>query len=239
MRRSARGCVLAAAMLVIGAGWCGVRETHAAEVRAARPGKTYAWNFAADTLGHNPAYSRVLGGTWVVLADSTDSARAVGATPSQDSARARTRYLRQTEDDDGVAYHYLSFTRPFLEDLDASVRFRIVAGEIDPTAGLLFQMDLKAKNGYLVRVSGKTNELVFHYLLGGRRRELHMAKIDPIEPNTWHTISITRRRSVLRATYDGREVMMVRDERFSKGTLGLWTEDDTIVDFAGFTATAR
>lgn len=227
MRRMARRSLLAAAILAIGAGCWGARETDASEPRARRPGKTYTWTFEADTIGRTPAHARVIGGVWTVLADSADS------------AGARKRFIRQSEEDDGVAYHYLNFTRPLFEDLDASVRFRIVSGEIDPTAGLLFQMDPKGKNGYLVRVSGSSNELVFHYLLGGKRRDVRMAKIDPPEPNTWHTISITRRKSVLRASYDGSEVMLVRDERFSAGTVGLWTEDDTVVEFCDLTATTR
>ncbi|MBI4365005.1 MAG: hypothetical protein HY568_06215 [Candidatus Latescibacteria bacterium] len=195
------------------------------ELRAPRPGKTYAWSLEADTLGRSPAHASVFGGTWTVEADSADSASA--------------RFIRQSQDDDGLVFHYLGFTRPILEDFDLSARFRILSGEIDPTAGLLFQMDPKGRNGYLVRASGRTNELVFHYFLSGKRRDVRMAKIAPLTPGTWHTISLSRRKSVLRVSFDGTERMMVRDERYSRGTVGLWTEDDTVVDFADLTATAR
>ena len=119
------------------------------------------------------------------------------------------------------------------------MRFRIVSGDIDPTAGILFQMDSKGTSGYLLRVSGRTNELIFHYLLRGKRRDLRFAGIDPLEPGTWHTISVVRRGTRLRVSYDGAERMSVRDELYSKGTVGVWTEDDTVVDFAELTATAR
>ncbi|HMI30103.1 MAG TPA: hypothetical protein VK527_00060 [Candidatus Limnocylindrales bacterium] len=202
--------------------------TGAAKESPARPGKTYAWSFQADTLGQEPAHSIAFGGSWQVSEDST-----AGASP------AVPRLLTQTESDDGIAYHYLMFTRPMLEDMDASVRFRIRSGELDPSAGILFQMDRKGTSGYLVRVSGKTGELVFHYLLYGKRRDVKFAKITAPDPGTWHTVSISRRRSVLRASYDGKEVMELRDDRFSRGTVGVWTEDDTLVDFADLTATAR
>jgi hypothetical protein len=65
------------------------------------------------------------------------------------------------------------------------------------------------------------------------------AKMPPLAPGTWHTIEISRRKSMLRASYDGKELMAVRDDRFSKGNVGVWTEDDTLVDFADLTATAR
>jgi len=198
-----------------------------AEKYFSKTGKVYTWDFAADTLEHRPANSIALGGTWKVLADSADT------------ARTATRFLRQAEDDDGVAYHYLRFTKPTLNDLDVSVRFRIVSGEIDPTVGILFQVDRKGTSGYLVRVSGKSEELIFHYLLYGKRRDVRTAAIEPIEPLTWHTMSLSRRGSVLRASLDGKERMMVRDERYSRGTVGLWTENDTVADFADLAVTAR
>jgi len=196
--------------------------------RAARehlplPGKVYAWSFQADTLGQKPTHSMTFGGSWQVVEDSTSA----------------SRLLSQAESDDGVAYHYLSFTRPTLADLDASVRFRIRSGEIDPSAGLLFQMDPKGKSGYLVRATTRNSEIAFHYLLNGRRRDVKFAKIPTPEPGSWHTIAVSKRRSLVRVTYDGQEVMTVRDDRFSKGTVGVWTEDDTLVDFADLTATAR
>ena len=217
--------IVASALFAGGIGM-GAR-TAAAEEAKPKAGKVYSWTLEADTLGQKPTRSIVLGGVWSVTADSADTT--VGAR----------RLLRQIEDDDGVAFHYLVFTRPTLNDLEASVRFRIVSGEIDPAAGLLFQMDRKGTSGYLLRVSGQTNEVIFHYLLYGKRRDVKFAKIDPPEPGTWHTISISRKGAVLRASYDGKECFMVRDERFSKGNLGLWAEDDTVVDFADLTATAR
>jgi hypothetical protein len=163
-----------------------------------------------------------------VVEDST--AVASGATP---------RFLAQREDDDGLVYHYLTFTRPMLGDMDASVRFRIRSGEMDPSAGLMFQVDPKGTSGYLVRVSGKSGQLAFHYMLYGKRRDVKFAKIPELTPGTWHTLAIQRRRSTLRVLYDGQETMKVRDDRFSKGTVGVWTEDDTLVDFTDLSATAR
>jgi len=187
------------------------------------PGKVYAWSFQADTLGQKPMHSMSFGGSWQVIEDSTSA----------------ERLLSQSESDDGVVYHYLNFTRPTLADMDASVRFRIRSGEIDPSAGILFQMDPKGTSGYLVRATTRNSEIAFHYILNGKRRDVKFAKIPALVPGTWHTIALTRRRSVIRVKYDGEEVMTVRDDRYSKGTVGVWTEDDTLVDFADLTATAR
>jgi hypothetical protein len=147
--------------------------------------------------------------------------------------------LRQIEENDGVKFHYIDFKKPILEDMKASVRFRLLSGQEDPSAGILFQMDPKGKNGYLVRVRLYEEDLVAHYLLGGKRRDLKMVKIQPPGLGTWHTISVSRKGSVLTASYDGVELIDIRDERFSKGCVGVWTETDTVAEFVDLSVTTQ
>lgn len=211
----------------------------AAEWRVPK-GKTWTWTFAADTLGQAPEGAQISGGRWIVLLDSTQARYAIPAMPESgavatfDSA-ATPRILRQAEDEDGVVFHTLQFPKPRLRDLEVSVRFRIRSGEIDPSAGVAFQLDPKGRNGYVVRVSGQSQELTAHYLLYGKRRDIRYCKIDPPGSNTWHTIHVRRVGSVMEVTYDGKERFRIRDERFGEGNVGLWTEDDSIVDFADLT----
>jgi len=228
MRRSG----VLAILVVVGLGSPGA--CRAAKELIPPPGKVYAWSFQADTLGLRPGHTMAFGGNWQVIEDSTEVGR-----DSIPPASPTPRLLAQFEGDDGIAYHYLTFTRPTLADMDASVRFRIRSGEIDPSVGLLFQMDPKGTSGYLVRASGRSGELTFHYILYGKRRDVKYSKIATLTPGTWHTIGVTRRRTLLHVSYDGKEVMAVRDDRFLKGTVGVWTEDDTVADFASLTATAR
>ncbi len=229
------GGAKAALLMIVALGLGAPGVGRAAKVQIPLPGRVYAWNFQADTLGQKPGHTVAFGGNWQVIQDSTG----VAAQDSVPPLPPAPRLLSQLEGDDGIAYHYLTFTRPTLGDMDASVRFRIRSGEIDPSAGLLFQMDPKGTNGYLVRVSGRSGELTFHYMLYGKRRDVKYSKIPPLTPGTWHTIAIVRRKSQLHVSYDGKEVMAVRDDRFSKGNVGVWSEDDTLVDFEGLTATAR
>ena len=219
---------------------------HVAAGRTAKP-KTWTWTFQADTLGQEPQNTSVFGGKWEVTLDPSQPSAVVTSTPapadsSVDStaAGATARVLRQSDADEGIEFHYVQFKKPVVEDLIASVRFRLVSGEIDPTAGLLFQLDpKKGKSGYLLRVSGEKNRLIAHYLLYGKRRDLKSVEIPPLEPGVWHTLSITRKGSIIAASYDGVERFRVRDERFEKGTVGLWTEDDTVVEFADLTVSTN
>ena len=86
--------------------------------------KSWAWTFEADTLGKEPDNSGVATGTWEVADLVPDSAAAVEA--------AGGRILRQLEGEDGADYHMLQLKKPIVEDLVASVRFRVVSGEVDP-----------------------------------------------------------------------------------------------------------
>lgn len=230
----------------------------------ARATKTWTWNFAADTLGQAPPNTATFGGNWEVVIDSSrapaqpsaPSGAPVSATDSTGSATDSTasatesagaldalaaapRVLRQSEADDGIQFHYIQFKKPTLEGQAISVRFRILAGDIDPTAGVMFQVDSKGRNGYIVRVSGGTNQLVVHYLIYGKRRDIRYAKIPPVQLGTWHTLSVERKGSVMVVTYDGEERVRIRDERYMAGSVGLWTEDDTVVDFEQLAVSKR
>ena len=211
-----------------------------------RGARTWTWNFAADTLGQAPPNTATFGGSWEVVVDSTRSpipggvlVSAADSVAAAISLAAAPRMLRQSEADDGIKFHFIQFQKPVLEDQAVSVRFRINAGDIDPTAGLMFQVDPKGRNGYIVRVSGESNQLIVHYLIYGRRRDLRYAKIPPLQPGTWHTLSVERRGAVMAVTYDGEERIRIRDERYTGGSIGLWTEDDTVVDFEQLAVSKR
>lgn len=235
-----KGVVLPLALLVLAAAAPSAR----ADAWRVPKGKTWTWSFAADTLGHAPDGSHVLGGRWIVVLDSTrapeaaarvDSSEADSSATGDSTAAAWPRVLRQAEDNDGVVFHMIQLPKPLLHDLEISVRFRIRSGEIDPTAGVAFQLDPKGRNGYVVRVSGEKSELMAHYLLSGKRRDLKYEKIDRPEAGAWHTLEIRRVGATMDVSYDGKPRFRLRDERYQEGTIGLWTEDDTIADFADLT----
>ena len=215
-----RGAALAVMVGVLAAAWLTSGATaRADDRRTALPGKTYTWSFDADTLGRPPIATKVVTGNWAVQEDSTGD-----GVP---------RLLQQLESDDGLSQHFIYFVKPFLADQEVTVRVRIRSGDIDPSVGVAFQLDPKGKNGYLVRVSGRQQELIVHYILWGKRRDIKFAKITPPAANEWHTIAVRRKGEMMEVRYDGELKLKLRDDRFSKGTLGLWTEDDTIADFAG------
>ncbi|HEY6571719.1 MAG TPA: hypothetical protein VI198_00240 [Candidatus Eisenbacteria bacterium] len=209
--------------------WAGKKEPR---------GRTWTFDFRADTLGMAPSGATVMGGTWVVLADSTAGA-AAGAGAGADSATSPPRVLRQSANDEARAANWIRLAKPTIETGEISVRFRILSGEIDPSIGVAFHLDAKGKNGYLVRLSGADDEIVAHYLLSGKRRDIKMQRLKNPPAGEWHTLGVRRERERIVVFYDGVETMALRDERFIRGTVGLWTEDDTVAEFADLKITAR
>jgi len=205
----------------------------ASAVDAKTPERTRTWTitFQADTLGQAPNHATVDDGTWEVLEDST-------AAPI-DSAGAYPRYLRQAEGNESNAAHAIRFAKPSLRNGEVSTRFRIVSGELDPSVGILSRMDAKGRNGYLVRLSGAKSELIVHYLIYGKRRDLKFAAIEPPAVGEWHTLAVRHEGVTITVLYDGVPRMSVRDERHRKGFAGLWTEDDTVADFSEVRVTVR
>jgi hypothetical protein len=100
-------------------------------------------------------------------------------------------------------------------------------------------LDAKGRNGYLVRVSGARSELIAHYFVNGKRRDLKFQKIEPPALGTWHTLALRREGVTLTVLYDGVRRMQLRDERYVKGVAGLWTEDDTVADFSEVSVTVQ
>jgi hypothetical protein len=243
-RRSAAMPVLTLLALLALGGLAASGTPASGESKTPLPGRRWTWSFDADTLGLAPAATRATGGRWAVLDDSSGVGAVAAAPPGGASGGASggeagsRRLLRQLESDDGIGYHVLQFLKPVLGDQEASVRFRIRSGEIDPSVGLAFQLDAKGRNGYLVRISGKDRELIAHYLLGGKRRDIKYARIDPPRTDAWHTLAVRREGSRLEIRYDGAMLIKLRDERFEKGNIGLWTEDDTVADFSDLTVTS-
>ena len=208
--------LLAATLLVAAApSWAGKREPRV---------RTWTHDFRADTLGMAPSGAVVMGGSWVVV---------------EDSSAEGTRLLRQTEGEEAKAANWIRLLKPRLESGEISVRFRIRSGELDPSVGIVFHIDPKGKNGYLVRLSGADNELIAHYFLSGRRRDIKMQALEAPPAGEWHTLGVRRDGDRISILYDGVEKMTLRDERFARGSVGLWTEDDTVADFADLKITGR
>ena len=73
-------------------------------------------------------------------------------------------------------------------NLDASVRFKAVAGRIDRAGGLAIRLT-DADNYYVVRANALENNVNFYRVVQGSRREIKGAATK-VTSDTWHSLSV-------------------------------------------------
>lgn len=135
--------ILAAVIAVLGLSWFLLKEKEGRRLRvtAAPPeksaplqqaGSAFAYNFDGDTVGSVPAQfhggrtGQGAASQWVVVADPT------APSPPHVVGQVST-------DSTGYRFPLLIADEGSFRDLEMSVRFKAVSGDVDPAAGLVFR----------------------------------------------------------------------------------------------------
>lgn len=114
-------------------------------------------------------------------------------------------------------------------DLDLSVEFRSIAGEIDQGGGPVWRA-LDGNNYYVARYNPLENNYRVYTVKDGERTELLSADIAGTPG--WHTLRVTMVGDLIRCYYDGALQLEVRDTTFTReGLVGLWTKADAQTHF--------
>jgi hypothetical protein len=111
----------------------------------------------------------------------------------------------------------------------ASVKFKIISGEKEQAAGLVFRF--QDRNHYFVLVADSAND----------RFSLCRAEVDKmictqdvnvkITKDEWHTISAHVAQQGIAGYLDDKLLVQRYDKHYSVGTIGLWTKGDSEVYF--------
>jgi Domain of Unknown Function (DUF1080) len=200
---------------------------HAVQLETPAPrqatGAIFTYDFASDTAGGTPAkfHSARTGhgteGKWVVLVDPTVPSKAkVVAQTSTDAIDNRFPLLIADEG---------SF-----QDLDLSVRFKSVSGELDRAAGLVFRL-MDSNDYYIVRANALENNYRLYRVVGGNRRQFAGANFK-ITPGEWHELRVECIGNRILCYYDGAKKIEATDDTFKNaGKVGLWTKADSVTYF--------
>lgn len=195
-----------------------------ASVRAA----TLAVPFEASTSGGLPAgFSAGLTGggpkpVWSVLPDAAE-----GPVLAQTSADA-TDYRFPL-----AIYDKLSAA-----DVDASVRFKAVAGRVDRAAGIAIRL-IDADNYYVVRANALEDNVNFYRVANGTRREIQGASAK-VTSFVWHTLALRAEGDRFTVSFDGKALFAVSDRTFvAPGKVALWTKADSLTHFSQLTIGTR
>ncbi len=112
-----------------------------------------------------------------------------------------------------------------------SIRFKLVAGQLDQCAGILF--NLKPNGDYLtVRFNGMEDNVVLWTFNKGKRSFVKRGSQNvPLQMNTWHQLQISVQGTNLQASLDGKHILDYTLSEPVSGRVGVWSKTDSVVFF--------
>lgn len=220
---------------------CGAPNTVAPEVPAPvqQPGKSLVYNFDNDTTGKVPAkfHGALTGkgvtGAWEVKADSS--------APSQPNVLAQT-----STDKTSYRFPLAIADQGSFRDLDLSVKFKPISGEVDQAAGLVWRLK-DANNYYIVRANALENNVVLYKVENGKRTDLPLkgegrtyGKKGSVPTAQWSELRVVAAGNLFEVFLNGQKLYEVEDNTFTEaGKVGLWTKADSVTYFDDLRVTAK
>jgi hypothetical protein len=184
-------------------------------------------------------------GDWIVAKDErgrpvlqVDGRQWIKGQPSAGlAAKARTIYgAKHEEFIDGVkAYAYFPYAVakdiPDFTSGEISMRFRLLGGQLDQCAGILF--NLKPNGDYLtVRFNGKEDNLVLWTFKSGKRSFVKKGAHDvPLKMGEWHRMKIAVNGTQLRGWLDDELLLEYTLAEPVSGKVGTWSKTDSVSQF--------
>jgi hypothetical protein len=194
-------------------------------------GQSVTYNFDSDNAGAMPAKFHVARtgrgseGKWVVMADAT--------APSKPNVVAQT-----STDKTDYRFPLLISDEGSFKDLELSVKFKAVAGEVDRAAGLVFRLK-DANNYYIVRANALEDNFRLYHVVAGSRRQFAGASFK-VTSGEWHEIKVECIGNKIICYYDGAKKIEATDGTFKDaGKVGLWTKADSVTYFDDLKVTAK
>ena len=171
-----------------------------------------------------------------------------GFAPAQTAGRGKLALWQVVEDGSAPAGHKVLFVLPDphtnhgscfnvllyqganFKDLELSVYVKAVKGREDQGGGPLWRA-LDENNYYVVRWNPLEDNFRLYFVKKGRRKMLASAKVKA-DPQKWHFIHVIHKGEEIRCSFDGKELLHVRDRTFTNpGKVGLWSKADAATVF--------
>lgn len=205
--------------------------------RLAEPGEQgVVFDFEKDEAGGTPGgFTPALTGgggpvMWQVQeVDDAPSGNKVVAQLSDD--RTNARYPQLVRDDFEAT------------DVDVSVRFRTVSGDVDASGGLVFRYADK-DNFYVVRANSLEGNVVAYKTENGKRGNIGVkGKGDTYGVNVevphqqWNALRVIMKGNLIEIILNDRKLFEVENDTFTEaGKIGLWTKADAVTQFDDLSA---
>lgn len=187
-------------------------------------------------------------GNWSIVDDGNKNVLAVdgrkwlrGQPAGSLAEKARTIYGARNEEfiDNVKAWAYFPYAVakdvPDFQNGEISMRFKIVAGQLDECAGILF--NLKPNGDYLtVRFNGmEDNVVLWTFNKGVRKFVKRLGGNLPLAKNQWHTMSISVQGTSLKAWVNGKELEGFTLTEPVTGRVGVWSKTDSVSYYDDYT----
>jgi hypothetical protein len=206
----------------------------------------------SEKSGGEPAKFLSVVGNWLIVEDEgkkvlmVDGRQWEKGTPAGGLAeKARAIYGSRHEEflDNVKAFAYFPYavanSIDDFHDGEISVRFKLLGGQLDQCAGILF--NLKPNGDYLaVRFNGKEDNLVLWTFKNGKRSFVKRGSENvPLAMQQWHTMKIAVKGTQLQGYLNGKLLLEYTLAEPVSGKIGLWSKTDSISDFADYTVSPR
>jgi len=198
--------------------------------------QTRTTDFEGDTVGQPPSgflfgHTAKVGapGNWLVQAEGEGKVLA-----QLEPDRTRNRFPVAVLTDFTAA------------NVDLSVRFKPLSGEVDQAAGLVWRFE-DEDNYYIVRANALEDNVVLYKVENGRRSDLPLkgegrtyGKPAEVPNGQWSTLRVVVTGSLFEVYLDGNKLYEVEDSTFENaGKVGLWTKADSVTLFDDLTVTVQ
>ncbi|MEM7254871.1 MAG: family 16 glycoside hydrolase [Pseudomonadota bacterium] len=129
-----------------------------------------------------------------------------------------------------------------IRDVDVSVRFKTLSGEVDASGGVVFRYR-DPDNFYVVRANALENNVVAYKTENGKRSNIGVnghwfaygVEAD-VPHRTWNVLRVIARAETFEVFLNGVKLFDVDDETFVQpGAVGLWTKADAVTLFDDLT----
>jgi len=194
-------------------------------------GQSLTYDFDRDNAGtmpgkfHGARTGQGFEGKWVVMADAT--------APSKPNVVAQT-----STDKTDYRFPLLISDEGSFKDLELSVKFKAVEGEVDRAAGLVFRLK-NANNYYIVRANALEDNYRLYHVINGSRRQFAGANFK-VTSGEWHELKVECAGNKIICYYDGMKKIEAKDDTFKEaGKIGLWTKADSVTYFDDLKAVAK
>jgi hypothetical protein len=149
----------------------------------------------------------------------------------EDSSASQGKAIEQASADPTDYRLPLAVYEPLpAQDVEATVRFKAVAGKVDRAGGLAVHLT-DPDNYYVVRANALEDNVNFYRVVKGRRQQIKGVSVK-VSSGEWHALGLKAQGARFAISFDGKVLFTAEDRTFSGlGKVALWTKADSVTRF--------